>query len=215
MPGAQGRWYPLSHVQRSACVGHVRGASVGGASPISRGNAAEWVARSSSVIGRPLEIRDLRVAGPALKRIGQAQLAVGDERDQRFGGEHLVDGIQPQQALAVRLLLAAGRGLAEPAHDLIVTANDHQHHPRRAGTSRNMTRPARSVACASTGSAARDGVVAATTRPTARARAAMRLIFAIVVNPMFGSRIMSRAPDLGKCLGQRKLIVERTFSEML
>ena len=54
-------------------------------------------------------------------------------RVKHFGREDLGDGIQSEQALAVRRALVALLGLAVAKHDAAVAAHDHQHHAGGAG----------------------------------------------------------------------------------
>ena len=75
----------------------------------------------------------LHVTGIALQSIGKPDLALGRERNEYFGREHLGDGIQAQQALSVGRMLVALLGLAIAKHDAVVAARDRQHHARRAG----------------------------------------------------------------------------------
>ena len=79
------------------------------------------------------ERRHLHVAGVALQRIGDAELALGREGDEHFGRENLGDGIQSQKALAVGRALVALLGLAIAENDLAVATHDHQDHAGGAG----------------------------------------------------------------------------------
>ena len=81
---------------------------------------------------------DLRVAGVALQRIGEAQLALGGQRDEHFGRKHLGDGIQAEKTVAVGRALVALLGLAIAKDEAAVAAHDHQDHAW-APESTNMT----------------------------------------------------------------------------